>query len=130
MIPSALHGQTVDSLITLARRQYTSRSLGQADASLLQAVALLRQERSAHAADLPPTDRPTGTPLPVGGIVTEPLKTKDAQPVLSQDALRAGAAGIVMMAFVVTKTGTVDNIRVVKSVPLIDDAARGAVKKW
>lgn len=116
----------------------------------------MREERAAHASDAPPAGLPAGAPLPVGGVVPEPTKTRNAAPNVSPDAVRAGASGIVTMEFVVTRKGTVDaaslhpsgrearagapghpgRIPLVRSdgrrgsVPPLDQAAVNAVRQW
>jgi TonB family protein len=113
-----------------ARRFYEDRRLADAEAALLEGVVSMRLERAAKAADPPPAD--LTQPVPVGGSVTEPIRTRDFSPIgfITSEAVRLGAAGIVTLEFVVKQDGTVDRIRVIDSVKGLDAAALAAAKRW
>jgi protein TonB len=51
-------------------------------------------------------------------------------PIYPEDARKSGITGIVMVQALVRTDGTVGETRVVKSIPALDDAAMGAVKRW
>lgn len=64
----------------------------------------------------------------VGGGVPPPQRVEN--PVYPEDAQAAGIAGAVQAEIVVDETGIVTDAMIVKSVPLLDDAALNAVKGW
>lgn len=96
------------------------RLLAEADALRTRAAALARQQRDA------------GSPAPirVGGNIPQPQKTKHASPVYPGDAQSAGVSGAVICEVTVGVDGTVTDVRVLKSVPLLDAAAVAAVRQW
>jgi protein TonB len=51
-------------------------------------------------------------------------------PELPEQARAAGVAGVVMVAAHVREDGAVDSTRVVRPIPLLDDAARACVQQW
>lgn len=73
---------------------------------------------------------PPVTPLRVGGQIREPRRTQHVAPVYPQVALDAGLEGIVIIEAVVDEEGRVDSARVLRGIPILDDAALGAVRQW
>lgn len=68
--------------------------------------------------------------LRVGGAIKPPVKTVDVRPVYPPDALAARVEGVVILEAKVGVDGSVDEARVIKSIPLLDQAAIDAVKQW
>lgn len=69
-------------------------------------------------------------PLRVGGGVRPPKKVLDVAPVYPQEAKDAKVSGVVIIEATVAEDGTVSEARVLRSIPLLDDAALEAVKQW
>jgi protein TonB len=70
-------------------------------------------------------------PLRVGGDVKAPVVVNRADPDYTESARRARVAGIVIVEAIIDKNGNVDNVRVVKGLPMgLSDEAAEAVKKW
>ena len=59
-----------------------------------------------------------------------PRKTADARPLYPDIARTAHVEGTVVIEAVLDTTGRVTQLRVVKSVPLLDQAALDAVRQW
>jgi TonB family protein len=59
-----------------------------------------------------------------------PVKIKDAKPEYPQEAKDAGVQGIVILDATIDEQGDVANVRVVRSVPMLDQAATDAVRQW
>lgn len=78
--------------------------------------------------DAPPPP-PTG-PVRVGLEVKEPRKVKDVRPVYPPLALQGGIGGTVVLECVIDPRGRVADVRVLKGLPLLDDAATEAVRQW
>ena len=78
--------------------------------------------------ELPPA--PPREPLHVGGHVEAPRKVTDVRPVYPPIALRARVEGIVILEAVIGADGRVERVRVLRSVPLLDQAAVDAVQQW
>ena len=74
----------------------------------------------------------TGPPLFVrpGGAIKEPRKIHDASPVLPAIAISAKAEGLVIVEAVIDKNGDVVDAKVLRSHPLLDQAALDAVRQW
>jgi TonB family protein len=75
----------------------------------------------------PPT---SGAPVRVGGGIKPPVKTRNAVAVYPDLALRARVAGVVILEINIGTDGVVNAARVLRGVPLLNDAALDAVKQW
>jgi protein TonB len=58
------------------------------------------------------------------------MKTHDAKPTYPADAQNAHVQGVVIIEALVDPTGTVANAGVLRSIPMLDAAALGAVSRW
>ena len=80
-----------------------------------------------------PLVSPSGrAPIRVGGVFPDrmPVPTKQVQPVYTPELMRARIQGTVPVEVLVDETGKVADARVLRSVPLLDDAALAAAKQW
>jgi protein TonB len=59
-----------------------------------------------------------------------PVAVKQKRPRYPDKAFRAGIEGTVVVEFTVDVTGKPTNLKVIKSVPQLDEAAVETVKKW
>lgn len=78
----------------------------------------------------PPTPPPVDRPFRVGGIVREPRKIHHIVPVYPQIALAARVSGTVWIDAVIGTDGLIRDARVLKGVPLLNQAALDAVRQW
>ena len=69
-------------------------------------------------------------PVPVGGNVREPRRITYVPPVYPVIAQTAKVEGIVILEAIIDATGAVRDIRVLRSIPLLDRAAIDAVSRW
>jgi TonB family protein len=69
-------------------------------------------------------------PLRIGGQIRAPRKIKDAQPVYPAIARSAGVSGAVTIEATIGPDGKVTDAKVVRSIPLLDQAALDAVRQW
>jgi TonB family protein len=69
-------------------------------------------------------------PLRVGGNIKAPVKTKDVRPVYPEDAKAARVQGVVILEVLVDGEGAVSEARVLRSIPMLDQAAHDAVTQW
>jgi protein TonB len=65
-----------------------------------------------------------------GGDIKEPRKTHEARPVYPPVAIAARVEGVVIINATIGTDGSVVNVRVTRSVPLLDQAALDAVRQW
>ena len=66
----------------------------------------------------------------VGGNIKAPAQTRNVQPVYPAAARAAHVAGVVVIEATVARDGHVENARVLRGNPLLNDAALEAVKQW
>jgi TonB family protein len=69
-------------------------------------------------------------PVRVGGDIKEPRRITDVKPVYPQIAQQAGIQGIVIIEAIIGVDGAVEQARVLRPVPLLDQAALDAVHQW
>ena len=82
-----------------------------------------------------PVATPPPQPMPepprhVGGVIKAPIKIRDVSPVYPAIAQSAHVDGWVILEAVIDERGRVSETRVLKHVPLLDEAAETAVKQW
>ena len=82
--------------------------------------------------NLPPAPPPPTPPrpLPIGGKIKEPAKVKHVPPVYPAIAQQARVEGIVIIEAIIGADGRVQQARVLRSKPLLDEAALDAVRQW
>jgi TonB family protein len=68
--------------------------------------------------------------LRVGGAIKSPLKIRDVRPVYPPIAREAGVSGVVIIEAKIGADGSIEDARVLRSIPLLDEAALDAVKQW
>jgi TonB family protein len=66
----------------------------------------------------------------VGRNITPPVKVKDARPWYPPDALEAKVQGVVILEARVESDGRISHTRILRSIPLLDQAAVDAVRQW
>ena len=88
------------------------------------------------ARDLVPPPVIVKPPEQVGPIrvgthsIRTPVKTRDVRPVYPRMALEARIEGVVIIEATISETGQVINAKVLRSVPLLEQAAVDAVRQW
>jgi len=78
---------------------------------------------------LPPPSSPP-QPVRVGGEIRPPQRVTDVTPIYPQIARAARVEGIVILEAVIAEDGAVRDVRVLRSLPLLDAAAIDAVRQW
>jgi protein TonB len=76
-----------------------------------------------------PPPRPIA-PVRVGGSIRQPRKIRDAVPEYPPIARAARVEGVVILEAVIAEDGRVRDLRVLRSIPLLDQAAMDAVRRW
>jgi TonB family protein len=69
-------------------------------------------------------------PRQAGGRVIPPQKIKNVAPVTPPEALRAGIRGVVILEIVIDVSGKVSKASVLRSLPMLDQAALDCVRQW
>jgi protein TonB len=83
---------------------------------------------SAIVAPPPPPKVPD--PVRVGGAVREPQKIRHVSPVYPAIAQAARVQGVVVIEATIGADGRLINARLLRSIPLLDQAALDAVRQW
>jgi TonB family protein len=78
----------------------------------------------------PASGQQAGMPMRIGGTISPPTKTKDFAPVYPPEAQQARISGVVILEATVGEDGKVRSARVLRSIPLLDQAAINAVQQW
>lgn len=73
---------------------------------------------------------PPPKPVQIGGAVRPPMKTKHVDPIYPQIALMSRVQGIVIIEATIGADGRVVDARVLRSEPLLKQAALDAVAQW
>jgi protein TonB len=66
----------------------------------------------------------------VGGAIRPPQRLREVNPVYPPIAQTARVQGIVIIEATIGEDGQVTNARILRSVPLLDQAAIDAVRQW
>jgi TonB family protein len=69
-------------------------------------------------------------PVRVGGSIKAPAQTKRVNPPYPPEAQAAGVQGVVIMEATIGVDGKVTDVRVLRPIPLLDQAALEAVRQW
>ncbi len=78
----------------------------------------------------PPPPPPPTAPVRVGGAIKQPNKLKNVPPVYPPIAQSARVQGVVIIEATIGADGKVKDAKVLRSIPLLDQAALDAVKQW
>jgi protein TonB len=78
----------------------------------------------------PPPAPSRRDPVPVGGVVRPPTRLVYVPPVYPQIALAARVEGTVILQAVIDETGNVREVKALRSILSLDDAALQAVSQW
>ena len=66
----------------------------------------------------------------VGGDIREPTRIVYVDPVYPEIAKQARVSGVVILEAIIDPSGNVTNLSVLRSIPLLDQAAIDAVRQW
>jgi protein TonB len=69
-------------------------------------------------------------PVRVGGNIRTPTKVRDVRPVYPTEAQAAGIQGVVIIEATIDVDGHVNDAKILRSIPQLDDAALTAVRQW
>ena len=78
----------------------------------------------------PPAPQAPRAPVPVGGNIRPPTRLTYVPPVYPAIAQSARVEGTVILEAIINESGDVTALKVLRSVPLLDEAARAAVARW
>jgi len=113
--------------VATAMRNAASRLQSPAAAGFSTSISL-----EASAPQGVASEAPGGAPAPfrVGGTIRQPAKLVDVAPVMPDEARAAGIRGVVILELIIGVDGTVTSARVLRGIPLLDNAALAAARQW
>jgi protein TonB len=79
---------------------------------------------------MPPPPPPPPKPRRVGGDLQAPALIHRVEPTYPGVAVSAKVTGLVILEATVDETGAVSDVKVLRPIPLLDEAAIKAVKQW
>jgi periplasmic protein TonB len=79
---------------------------------------------------LPDAPPPPAQAVRVGGQIKEPKKLKNVAPVYPDIAKQARVQGVVILECTISPQGKVTDVKVLRGIPLLDQAAIDAVRQW
>lgn len=68
--------------------------------------------------------------LRVGGAIKPPTKIRDVKPVYPPEAKEARVQGVVIAEVLLDGEGRVAQARILRSIPMLDEAALEAIRQW
>ena len=81
--------------------------------------------------EAPPSTEPEAPkPVRVGGQISAPRKLRNVEPAYPEVAKHARVAGMVVLEAIIGPDGKVDNVKVLRGIPLLNDSAMAAVRQW
>ncbi|PYR41506.1 MAG: hypothetical protein DMF95_30850 [Acidobacteria bacterium] len=113
----------------------TERESGGSPGGLLDAVGVARGlESELNVGTIeripPPPPAPAQTPIHLHSGMQPPRKVVDVRPLHPALAQSARKEGVVILEAVIDARGHVESVRVLRSIPLLDQAAVEAVRQW
>jgi TonB family protein len=108
-----------------SEKAITDATAGKARAEAAAAAVAAKEKAATEA-----RARPATRAVRVGGAIRNPTKTKNVLPVYPAVAKSARVGGTVLVEATIGPDGKVADARVVRSVPLLDQAALDAVRRW
>ena len=112
--------------LAVATKAAGDKAVADAVAGKERADAIAVKEKAAAAARA----KAKLAAVRVGGQIKPPTKIKDVQPVYPAIARSARVAGVVTIEAMIGPDGKVMDATVVRSIPLLDQAALDAVQQW
>jgi TonB family protein len=111
--------------------------IADADALRNRAIELNKQRTAISSGNTgvglpppPPPPPPPGAPFRVGGNIPVPTKIKDVRPIYPEDARAARISGVVIIEATIDTDGHVGEAKILRTIPLLDEAALAAVRQW
>jgi protein TonB len=77
----------------------------------------------------PPAEKPA-KPIRVGGSIRQPQKIHHVAPIYPAIAQSARVEGTVILDATIGEDGRIRNLRLLRSIPLLDNTAMDAVRQW
>ena len=112
--------------LAIAAKAAGDKAAADAAAAKEKADAVAAKEIAAAAARA----KAKAAAVRVGGKIEPPIKMNDVKPVYPAIALKAGVSGAVIIEATIGADGKVIDAQVLRSIPMLDEAALDAVRQW
>ena len=120
--PSGLQPETALNEITAGARSSTGiDAVERSSSAIVDGIGV---------SELPPPIVSPTSPIRLHSGMAAPRKIRDLVPTYPAMARRARVQGVVILEAVIDVSGRVESARVLRSIPLLDDAALEAVRQW
>jgi TonB family protein len=90
----------------------------------------LKNERSGKSFEGGVTRADKKPPVPAVGNIKPPKLIKQVEPIYPREARKAGIAGVIIIEVTTDVYGRVIDTKILRGIPVLDQAARDAVKQW
>lgn len=137
--------QDLGNYLGLVQLYFQQGRYDEAERMLTSAQTMVRRQRMLSANfSAPEAPQPAQVPAPtrsaidadsagairVGHGISEPKKIRDVRPIYPAIAQSAQVQGIVILEILVDTAGNVADAKILRSIPLLDQAAIDAVSQW
>jgi TonB family protein len=130
----ALEPRNLAAQLDLIRIYIDTNRLAEAEQLLTRALAQVRERRiiaeQPATVSAPLAAQIGAGPVRVGGAIQEPKILSKVPPVYPPIAQSAGVEGVVIIETLIDHNGTVRDAKILRSQPLLDQAALDAVRQW
>ena len=137
-MPRDMFGDVVAPSIRIGSRKWYTVPLSIATHTVIIGAVIIIPLMAADVLPTPPVmtafvaapPPPPPAPVRVGGNIRPPTKTKDVKPTYPAIAQSARVQGVVIIEATIGPNGAVQEAKVLRSIPLLDQAALDAVRQW
>src|SRR5438094_552398 len=119
-----MFGDVVEPSIKIGSKKWYTVPLSIATHTVIIGAVIIIPLMAADVLPTPPA------PVRVGGNIRPPTKTKDVKPTYPAIAQSARVQGVVIIEATIGPNGAVQEAKVLRSIPLLDQAALDAVRQW
>src|SRR5437868_4259489 len=132
-----MFGDVVEPSIKIGSKKWYTVPLSIATHTVIIGAVIIIPLMAADVLPTPPVmtafvaaPPPPPAPVRVGGNIRPPTKTKDVKPTYPAIAQSARVQGVVIIEATIGPNGAVQEAKVLRSIPLLDQAALDAVRQW
>ena len=138
-VEAAAASRSAESTGNAVEQEQPAEPSSEQIAELVARAAALQEQLQAVLDELQAllgdSDRSAGgsnsnEPFRIGDGIRPPAKIVNADPVYPPEAREARVQGVVILEATLSRTGEVSDVEVLRSVPLLDEAAVAAVRQW
>ena len=138
-VEAAAASRSAESIGNAVEQEQPAEPSSEQIAALVARAAALQEQLQAVLDEmqvlLGDSDRSAGgsnsnEPFRIGDGIRPPAKIVNADPVYPPEARDARVQGVVILEATISRTGEVRDVEVLRSVPLLDEAAVAAVRQW